>query len=112
MNKTWLVQGLIPSRLRVRSGVLRCVHVTRTVSPEGENREERSDRFMKCVRGVPSDVPEGHSSMNDRQASLVLIMFDPAPDILPLNGLMSFAPFQLIRHERRRKRPNFPEWCQ
>jgi hypothetical protein len=56
-------------------------------------------------------MPEGYSSMNDGQSSFVLIMFDPAPDVLPFNSLMSLAPSQVVRNKRCCKRANFPEGC-
>lgn len=50
---------------------------------------------MKCVCRVPPDMPEGNSCMDEGETGFVLVVFRPAPDILPFECLVALAPAEL-----------------
>lgn len=63
-----------------------------TICPEDQHSKEHRDRLVGRTRRIPLDVPKRSTGVDDRKTSLVLVMLDPAPDVLPLKYFFSLAP--------------------
>lgn len=47
---------------------------------------------MEGIRGIATDVPQNGTGVDQCQSSFVLVMLDPAPDVVPLDGLLVLTP--------------------
>lgn len=86
------------------------MRVTRSIRPQRQDSNERCKRLVEGIRGVAADVPEGYAGVDDRQPGFVLVVFHPAPDVLPLERLVAFAEAQLFGRESCGEGSYFAEW--